>query len=244
MQQRIQVAAAMLAWSYLVALWRSDWIRASQILVVLKRFIRTHVDAFPQVASPAYTSLRAMFQSMAVDDSVGIYDQLARWCLQLALAQVFPTVSVQTLPPVCGTGGCAPGQGATAAGVWAASLIAQRPDQTAPIWTAWHIADAAAPQDAAFHLTTWADNYADGVDTTPAHAAVTSQPNDALSRARQESPSTPTVPGTTEFTVHGRPTAHTTMPLWPFAVGGLFVVGIGAGLLLFKGKSKRRRRAA
>jgi hypothetical protein len=243
MQQRIQVAAAMLAWSYLVALWRSDWIRASQILVVLKRFVRAHVDAFPQVASPAYASLRAMFQAMPVDDSVGVYDQLARWCLQLALAGVFPTVTVQYLPPVCGTGACAPGQGAIAAGTWAASLIAQRSDQTAPIWTAWHIVDSAAPQDAALHLTTWADNYVDGVDTTPAHTEVASQPNDALSRARAESPSIPTVPGTTEFTVHGRPISRASMPLWPFAIGGLFVVGIGAGLLLFKGKKSRRRYA-
>lgn len=241
MQQRIQVAAAMLAWAYLVGLWRSDWIRASQILVVLKRFVRAHVDAFPQVASPAYASLRQMFQQMPVDDAVGIYDQLARWCLQLALAQVFPTVSVQTLPPVCGASGCQPGQGAIAAGTWAAALIAQRPDQTAAIWTAWHIVDAAAPQDAAFHLTTWADNYADGVDTTTAHTQVSPTSTDAISHAQADATEVPQAP--VEFIVHGAPLVRATRPLWPWLLGGLALTGLGAGLLLLRKKSPRRRYA-
>jgi LPXTG-motif cell wall-anchored protein len=211
----------MLAWAYFVGLWRSDWVRASQILVTLQNFIKAHIDAFVTAETP---QTRAGFMAM---QPTGQFDDAARAALirALFLANVATSAVLARMPQ--------PTAGVAALNAWAAQALIPTRDSTRPIWAAWNVASAVAPQDVAFHLARWADDFSEGVDTTPQHTTVAAESSDALSRA------TPTQEPAPSFFVPGALTARATQPLWPWVLGGLALVGLGGGLLYLR---KRRRR--
>ena len=243
----VTAVGAMLAWAYFVALWRSDWIRAPLILIALQQFMQAHVDVFSSglLTGAASTSARSILLRM---QARGLYDEDARSALMIALAQagVGDQALLQAMPPACISERCPAHAGAAAAGQWAAtSLIPLYADQTLTLWSAWNVANAAAPQDTGVHLQTWAQNMADGVDTTAAHPAVAT-PEQVTTSMPPQVPATATTTSPdatdTSFFIPGQVVARATDPIWYWAIGTVAVVTVGIGLLFFP-RPRRRSRA-
>lgn len=233
---RIIAVGAMFAWAYFVALSRGDWIRSSQLLIILQQHFLDNLALYTQGLSAASHSV------LATMPITGMYDDAARAVLQRALYLTNnPTYSqalLQGMPAACPPEprACPANAGPSAAAAWAAASLLPLRDEGQPIWTAWHLAEAAAPQDVGVHLQSWARNFMDGVDTTVAH-------QQALAPEQVTTPAPVQVPSSdTTFYVPGQRVARATDPLWYWAVGTVAVVTVGVGLLFFPRRKRARGR--